>query len=197
MGVDFFQTRMGQQFIEGTMPRIASALEKIVEHLGDKKKAKVNTASGVYVGTFDGDEQISAEEEIASYLHMKYMGNETQCGHAGRAILGFVLRKFRPDLFIGEEVNVEKSPFTGLLNIRFIDQGEAAKSGHPTFALLGPYKSFSFFDGTNTSEGADSIVGHSTDHHEIPIARRVRSGRDQFWQLAGDLFFKNFVIEVM
>ena len=32
---DFFQTRMGHAFYNGTMPRIAKALEKIAEQLAE------------------------------------------------------------------------------------------------------------------------------------------------------------------
>jgi len=33
MGPQFFQTRMGQKFFEGTMPRIAKVLEEIADEL--------------------------------------------------------------------------------------------------------------------------------------------------------------------
>lgn len=32
MGPEFFQTRMGQKFYEGTMPRIAYNMEKLIEN---------------------------------------------------------------------------------------------------------------------------------------------------------------------
>jgi hypothetical protein len=36
--VQFFQTRMGQQFYDGTMPRIAAALDKIAKALAAKEQ---------------------------------------------------------------------------------------------------------------------------------------------------------------
>ena len=38
-GPEFFQTRMGQTFYEGTMPRIAAALERIATAL-EKQRAR-------------------------------------------------------------------------------------------------------------------------------------------------------------
>lgn len=38
--IDFFQTRMGHTFFEGTMPRIAKALEKIAAAMEKEEKPK-------------------------------------------------------------------------------------------------------------------------------------------------------------
>lgn len=39
MGIEFFQTGMGRTFFEGTLPRIASALERIADAL-EKQNAR-------------------------------------------------------------------------------------------------------------------------------------------------------------
>ncbi|APZ42619.1 hypothetical protein [Acidihalobacter ferrooxydans] len=44
---DFFQTRMGETFYQGTMPRIADALERIANTLEAKNGGKPNEDSGL------------------------------------------------------------------------------------------------------------------------------------------------------
>lgn len=66
-----------------------------------------------YVDEFDADEQVSAEEEIASIIFNAterleddtnaVMGTLTEqdCGDLGRQLLKHILWKFRPDMFVG------------------------------------------------------------------------------------------------
>jgi hypothetical protein len=76
----------------------------------------------VYVDTLDPDEQVTAEEEIAAYIHA-YQDQmlatqddgidddtltEEDCGDMSRAILLLVLRRFRPDLVVEEGADTGK-----------------------------------------------------------------------------------------
>lgn len=45
MGPKFFETRMGQHFYDGTMPRIAAALERIAAALEEQTKPQPATAT--------------------------------------------------------------------------------------------------------------------------------------------------------
>lgn len=40
-GPQFFQTRMGQAFFEGTMPRLARAIDRVAELLGGRAEYRV------------------------------------------------------------------------------------------------------------------------------------------------------------
>jgi hypothetical protein len=40
-GPQFFQTRMGRTFLEGTMPRIARGLERLSDHLAERAEYRV------------------------------------------------------------------------------------------------------------------------------------------------------------
>ena len=49
---EFFQTKMGQDFYQGTMPRIAKALERIADTLENKKlEKKCSRCNGIGIFT--------------------------------------------------------------------------------------------------------------------------------------------------
>ena len=44
MGPEFYETRGGRQFIDGTMPRIAKALERIADALEAQNKEQIRSS---------------------------------------------------------------------------------------------------------------------------------------------------------
>lgn len=77
--------------------------------VGDEPKpefAKTPSGYTAYVDTFDGDTQITAEEQIAAAIFDRLHGendnsiSEASCADLGRSILRGVLLEFRPDLFV-------------------------------------------------------------------------------------------------
>lgn len=60
MSDEFFRTRMGHTFYEGTMPRIADALERIARGIEEQNRL-ARIAVGEFEETKENDEQTNPE----------------------------------------------------------------------------------------------------------------------------------------
>jgi hypothetical protein len=70
-GPEFFQTRMGQAFFEGTMPRLAKALETIADVLAQMPLSR--PAPGVLVATITEAERREARQALVYEKALKFV----------------------------------------------------------------------------------------------------------------------------
>lgn len=69
MGIDFHLTGMGSRFFESTLPRIATALERIADGMGDKKETKEGPLWACFVGSENG-----GTTELGPYVEIRFVG---------------------------------------------------------------------------------------------------------------------------
>ena len=85
MGIEFYNTMMGKKFYEGTMPRIASSLEKLTELLA-KQGAPEELAEWVLVSPHEDMESTYECSICGETVEEWSVEDFAYCPHCGRKI---------------------------------------------------------------------------------------------------------------
>ena len=153
-----------------------------------------------YAATWNADEQITAEEDIACHLAQRVDTlTEGQCADLGRSILRIVLSRFRPDLMEPDQIQIEGRKMADIRKDLSAALGSLADEGVGVATWAWPENNATWPDGwrwiacyyvTGDSEGhyvhVDVVLADPAHTHRTAFLLKTFRGAEHAAKLAAE-----------